>query len=44
MEHTEATAIIVEKNLEKIKEQFNWPVIVNEYEAMIIDCYNKSVK
>ena len=44
MEHTEVTAIIVEKNLEKIKEQFNWPVIVNEYETMIIDCYNKSVK
>jgi glycosyltransferase involved in cell wall biosynthesis len=44
MERTDATAKMIKNNLKKIKNKFNWPAIVDEYEAMIIDCYNKSVK
>jgi glycosyltransferase involved in cell wall biosynthesis len=44
MERTDATAGMIENNLEKIKAKFNWPAIVDEYEAMIIGCHNKSVK
>jgi glycosyltransferase involved in cell wall biosynthesis len=44
IERTEETAEMIENNLKKIKDQFNWTVIVDDYEAMIIDCYNKSVK
>jgi glycosyltransferase involved in cell wall biosynthesis len=44
IERTDATAEMTENNLKKIKDKFNWPAIVNEYETMIIDCYNKSVK
>jgi glycosyltransferase involved in cell wall biosynthesis len=44
MERTDETARMIANNLEKIKDKFNWPAIVDEYEAMIINCHNKSVK
>jgi glycosyltransferase involved in cell wall biosynthesis len=44
IERTDITVEMINNNLKKIKEKFNWPAIVNEYETMIIDCYNKSVK
>ncbi len=43
-EQTEQTAAMINSNLKKIKEQFNWPAITDEYEKCIVDCYNKSVK
>jgi len=44
IERTGQTATMINNNLEKIKTQFNWPAITDEYEKCIIDCYNKSVK
>jgi glycosyltransferase involved in cell wall biosynthesis len=42
-EYKEAnTAAMVQHNLKKIEEQFNWPAIINSYEEFIIDCYNRS--
>jgi glycosyltransferase involved in cell wall biosynthesis len=41
---SENTSSMTNNNLKKIEEEFNWPAIVNKYEEMIVDCYNKSVK
>lgn len=42
--HSEKTKEMQYNNLKRIKEQFSWPVIIDQYEAMIISCYNASVK
>jgi glycosyltransferase involved in cell wall biosynthesis len=44
VERTEQAAAMISSNLKKIKDQFNWPAITDEYEKCIIDCYNKPVK
>jgi glycosyltransferase involved in cell wall biosynthesis len=41
---SENTLSMTNSNLKRIEEEFNWPAIVNKYEEMIVDCYNKSVK
>lgn len=40
-EHSEKTAEMVNNNFKKIKTRFNWPAIVDEYEEMITECFNK---
>ena len=35
---------MVANNLKKITEQYNWPLIVSEYERYIINCYNTARK
>lgn len=30
----------IEANLEKIRTQFNWPAVVDAYEAVMLDCYH----
>ncbi|MEP7236962.1 MAG: DUF1972 domain-containing protein [Ferruginibacter sp.] len=32
---------MTQRNFTKIKAQFNWPAVVDEYETIIINCYNK---
>lgn len=44
IDSSEKTTALPGKNLKKIREQFNWPAIVNSYEAMFMDCFNKKVK
>lgn len=44
MNRSEKKTTMVEKNLQKIRDEFNWPAIVNRYEAMFMDCYNKKAK
>jgi glycosyltransferase involved in cell wall biosynthesis len=44
VEQSGETAELTNNNLKKIKEQFNWPAITDEYEKFIADCYNKSLK
>ena len=39
--HPEKTLEMINNNLKKVKEQFNWLAVVDAYEAVIIDCYNK---
>lgn len=39
--HSGARDEMVKNNLEKIKLHFNWPVIVDAYEAMMVACFNK---
>lgn len=41
---SEKTTAMPGKNIQKIREQFNWPAIVNSYETLFMDCYNKKVK
>jgi glycosyltransferase involved in cell wall biosynthesis len=43
-ELSENITAVTNNNLKKIEEEFNWPAIVNKYEEMIFECYNKSVK
>ena len=38
------TGGMVQHNLKKIEEEFNWPQIIKGYEEFIIDCYNRSAK
>ncbi len=38
------SAIMVKNNFIKIEEEYNWPNIVDQYEAFITDCYNQSKK
>ncbi len=38
------SALMVKNNFAKIESEYNWPNIVNLYEAFIIDCYNQSKK
>lgn len=33
--------VMVQNNLDKITYQFNWEKVINEYEAFILECYNK---
>ncbi len=40
--HPEKTMKMINNNLQKIRTQFNWPSVIDEYEAMIVNCYNKS--
>jgi glycosyltransferase involved in cell wall biosynthesis len=35
------TTLMTNQNLEKIKTQFNWPAIIDAYEAMIVECYHR---
>ncbi len=32
----------VENNLRKIREQHNWPLIIDQYEALMTKCYNQA--
>lgn len=41
---TQQTAVMINNNLEKIKEQFNWPAVTDAYEKYIVECYNRSVR
>lgn len=34
-------ATMISNNVKKIREQFNWPAVVDAYEDMIIDCHAK---
>jgi glycosyltransferase involved in cell wall biosynthesis len=43
-EEAERARAMINNNLEKIKQQFNWPQITAGYEKYITDCYNKSAK
>jgi glycosyltransferase involved in cell wall biosynthesis len=36
--------IMIENNFKKIKEQYNWPIIVNQYENYIMECFTQSKK
>ncbi|MFM6924512.1 MAG: glycosyltransferase family 1 protein, partial [Ferruginibacter sp.] len=40
-DHSDTSTAMPENNLQKIKEQFSWPAIVNSYEALFLDWYNK---
>ena len=31
----------IKNNLRKVKEQYNWPLIIEQYEALMTRCYNQ---
>jgi glycosyltransferase involved in cell wall biosynthesis len=42
VQHKEIEKVMVRNNLHKIKYQFNWEKIIDQYEEFILDCHCKS--
>ena len=42
VQHKEIEKVMVRNNLHKIKYQFNWEKIIDQYEEFILDCHRKS--
>ena len=41
IDHGEKEKNMIRLNLEKIKNQYNWPAVINAYEKFIITCYKQ---